>query len=114
MILCCIAWTRTVLNRIVLYNIILILTVLPFLTCPFQEDNSILINAVPRDAWEIEHEKVTYDKKLGEGNFADVYLGTYQQNGKKKITAAVKVGKAKEAGKELKNALTEARLMRSK
>ncbi|CAI2348772.1 unnamed protein product [Caenorhabditis sp. 36 PRJEB53466] len=75
--------------------------------------NSLLINAIPRQSWELNHDDVTMTKTLGEGAFGEVRLGTLKTPGRN-IDVAVKCAKLDKCTKEqIKEITTEARLMRN-
>jgi serine/threonine protein kinase len=77
--------------------------------------SSILKRAVPKQSWELTHEMIKMEKKLGEGQFGDVYSGTLQRraNGPK-IRVAIKSSKIKNLDKPMVQEITkEARLIRA-
>ncbi|PIC12391.1 hypothetical protein B9Z55_028423 [Caenorhabditis nigoni] len=78
------------------------------------EDNpkSVLINAIGRQPWELNHSDVTMTKTLGEGAFGEVKLGTLKM-GSDTVDCAIKTAKLDKLTKEqIKEITTEARLMR--
>ncbi|CAB3409808.1 unnamed protein product [Caenorhabditis bovis] len=79
-----------------------------------KEQNSILINPINRQFWELSHDDITLTKTLGEGAFGEVKAGTLETKNNGKVNVAVKVAKLEKVTKEqIKEIMAEARLMRN-
>ncbi|KAH7729004.1 kinase domain-containing protein [Aphelenchoides avenae] len=76
--------------------------------------NAIIRKPIPRQPWELSHEDVKCTKKLGEGAFGEVCMGTYHMKNGHTVKVAVKTAKLEALTKEqIKEIMAEARLMRS-
>jgi tyrosine-protein kinase Fer len=87
----------------------------------------LLANPVPQQRWEIRHSDVTLDKRLGSGQFGDVFKATlvgaggaqvwvWQKHGGKTMTVAVKTlrpgaGAGMLKKKKVEEMMSEGRLM---
>ncbi|CAL2037280.1 unnamed protein product [Caenorhabditis brenneri] len=71
--------------------------------------NSVLVNPIGRQQWELSHGDVTMTKTLGEGAFGEVKLGTLKL-GSETVDCAAKLDKLTK--EQIKEITTEARLMR--
>uniref|UniRef100_A0A1I7TEK3 Protein kinase domain-containing protein n=1 Tax=Caenorhabditis tropicalis TaxID=1561998 RepID=A0A1I7TEK3_9PELO len=88
--------------------------------CYYQKGNSDLqdgcriVTPIRRNFWELEHELITIEKKLGEGAFGEVSSGTMRfKKCSKTVQVAVKQAKLEKLGKEqIKDFMAEARTMR--
>ncbi|TKR83127.1 hypothetical protein L596_016768 [Steinernema carpocapsae] len=69
------------------------------------------ITGIHRQEWELRHDQVTLTKKLGEGAFGEVHLGTLAIAGKT-IRVAVKQSKGDVNKEQIQEMMREARLMR--
>ncbi|KAJ1347394.1 hypothetical protein KIN20_002433 [Parelaphostrongylus tenuis] len=77
------------------------------------QDNVLLLKPIPKQPWELSKDKITLNKKLGEGAFGEVWEGTLRQSATQTVPAAIKVTKLKEDNKRyMQDMLKEARLMR--
>lgn len=56
----------------------------------FQQPNLKILHAVARQHWELSHSQITLDKKLGEGQFGDVFRGTLKTRAGPVIPVAIK------------------------
>ncbi|CAA19511.1 Tyrosine-protein kinase [Caenorhabditis elegans] len=74
-----------------------------------------LIKAISRQAWELDHDNIEPLKKLGEGAFGEVMMGTMKfRKGGKSVQVAIKQAKLSNLTKEqIKEFMGEARVMRS-
>uniref|UniRef100_A0A8R1HRG1 Tyrosine-protein kinase n=1 Tax=Caenorhabditis japonica TaxID=281687 RepID=A0A8R1HRG1_CAEJA len=74
-----------------------------------------LIRAIPRQSWELEHESITIQKKLGEGAFGEVSMGVFKTKKMTKgIQVALKQAKLDKLNKEqIKEFMSEARHLRT-
>uniref|UniRef100_A0A1I8A532 Tyrosine-protein kinase n=1 Tax=Steinernema glaseri TaxID=37863 RepID=A0A1I8A532_9BILA len=77
-----------------------------------QTDGTKLLNTVPRPDWYILHEHITMKKKLGSGNFGDVFLAELYVKNADKIPAAVKTLRGKLGKQERVQFVKEASLVR--
>lgn len=95
-----------------LYEVELLRSIFQY-TRELQENpNSVLINPIGRQSWELNHADVTMTKTLGEGAFGEVKLGTLKM-GSETVGCAVKTAKLEKLTKDqIKEITTEARLMR--
>ncbi|CAG9537374.1 unnamed protein product, partial [Cercopithifilaria johnstoni] len=76
--------------------------------------NSILKRAITRAPWELRHETVIIENKIGEGEFGEVFSGKYKLPTGRMIDVAIKLAKTAETSKEkIKEMMKEARLMRN-
>ncbi|UMM23611.1 hypothetical protein L5515_004246 [Caenorhabditis briggsae] len=78
------------------------------------QDGCKLVASVSRQFWELDHEMITIQAKLGEGAFGEVAAGTmnFKRRGKT-VKVAVKQAKAEKLDKEqIKCFMAEARTMR--
>lgn len=64
--------------------------------------------------WELTHDQITLEKKLGEGAFGEVHSGKLKLKNKRIAEVAVKVAKSDENKEKLKELMREAKMMRSK
>uniref|UniRef100_A0A8R1XPQ8 Tyrosine-protein kinase n=2 Tax=Onchocerca TaxID=6281 RepID=A0A8R1XPQ8_ONCVO len=81
-------------------------------------ESSVLIKAIKRQPWELNHDDITLDKMLGSGAFGEVRSGEVTIN-KKKTKCAVKIAKLTVTESQMafrkekiKEMMHEARLMR--
>lgn len=86
-------------------------------TAPNCAEPLILIRPIMRQSWELDHESVVIQKKLGEGAFGEVSMGELRQKGNKvggkPVKVAVKQAKIGNMTKEqIKEFMREARIMR--
>uniref|UniRef100_A0A0N4Z0K5 Tyrosine-protein kinase n=1 Tax=Parastrongyloides trichosuri TaxID=131310 RepID=A0A0N4Z0K5_PARTI len=74
----------------------------------------ILKNPVGIQPWEFNHAQIVTKKKIGEGAFAEVHLGTYREQESGRIReVAIKLAKLEKLAKEqVREIMKEARLMR--
>ncbi|CAJ0579984.1 unnamed protein product, partial [Mesorhabditis spiculigera] len=76
--------------------------------------NTLLVTPVTRAPWELRHEHVKTETKLGEGAFGDVYSGKLKMHDGAEIEVAVKLAHSQAMDKEkIKELMKEARLMRN-
>ncbi|VDM97315.1 unnamed protein product [Thelazia callipaeda] len=76
--------------------------------------STVLRRAVSRAPWELRHESVTIQKKIGEGAFGEVFKGTYKLHAGRVVDVAIKLAKTAEMTKgKIKEMMKEARLMRN-
>ncbi|VDK77004.1 unnamed protein product [Litomosoides sigmodontis] len=76
--------------------------------------NAILKRAVTRAPWELRHETVIIENKIGEGEFGEVFSGKYKLPTGRMVDVAIKSAKTAETSKEkIKEMMKEARLMRN-
>ncbi len=80
---------------------------------PLSEGSGVKIsNGIPRQSWEISHDQLKMEKKIGEGAFGFVYRGTvHLPDGKKK--AAIKTCRDNPTQSQRIKFMKEARIMRS-
>lgn len=78
------------------------------------QDGCKLMNPIRRQYWELDHEMIQIQKKLGEGAFGEVAAGIMKfKKGGKVVKVAVKQAKMEKLDKEqIKNFMAEARTMR--
>ncbi|EGT50967.1 hypothetical protein CAEBREN_05325 [Caenorhabditis brenneri] len=89
-----------------------------YLTPAVQKDETTvihLVHPVPRQSWELEHDWIQIQKKLGQGAFGEVSMGVFKRKGMMKgITVAVKQAKLEKMGKEqIKEFMCEARHLKT-
>ncbi|TKR95105.1 hypothetical protein L596_009318 [Steinernema carpocapsae] len=77
-----------------------------------QTDGTKLLKPINRPDWYILHEQVTLKKKLGSGNFGDVFMAELSQKNGEVIPAAVKTLRGKIRKSERVQFVKEASLMR--
>lgn len=77
---------------------------------PFNEKGALLVKPVPKKAWLISHKDVELSKKIGEGNFGEVFLGT-MNFGQRKIPVAVKSCKTVVGEDQRDEFMKEAKMM---
>ncbi|CAJ0579670.1 unnamed protein product, partial [Mesorhabditis spiculigera] len=76
--------------------------------------NTLLVTPVTRAPWELRHEHVKTETKLGEGAFGDVYSGKLKMHDGAEIEVAIKLAHSQAMDKEkIKELMKEARLMRN-
>ncbi|CAJ0939169.1 unnamed protein product, partial [Mesorhabditis belari] len=81
--------------------------------------NTVLINPIKRPPWELRHDNVTLQKKIGEGQYGDVWTAKLRIRPhvgiNKEIDVAVKQTKTEESmsKEKIKEVMKEARLMRN-
>ncbi|EJW84650.1 protein kinase domain-containing protein [Wuchereria bancrofti] len=76
--------------------------------------NAILKRAITRPSWELRHETVIIENKIGEGEFGEVFSGKYKLPTGRMVEVAIKLAKTAETSKEkIKEMMKEARLMRN-
>ncbi|KAF1761739.1 hypothetical protein GCK72_009995 [Caenorhabditis remanei] len=78
------------------------------------QDGCKLIIPIRRQFWELDHEMIHIQKKLGEGAFGEVSAGIMKfKRGGKAVSVAVKQAKLEKLGKDqIKDFMMEARTMR--
>ncbi|EFO27420.1 TK/FER protein kinase [Loa loa] len=75
---------------------------------------AILKRAITRAPWELRHETVIIENKIGEGEFGEVFSGKYKLPTGRVVEVAIKLAKKAEMSKEkIKEMMKEARLMRN-
>ncbi|KAK6113236.1 Protein tyrosine kinase family protein [Brugia pahangi] len=75
---------------------------------------AVLKRAITRPPWELRHETVIIENKIGEGEFGEVFSGKYKLPTGRVIEVAIKLAKTAETSKEkIKEMMKEARLMRN-
>ncbi|EFO27094.1 TK/FER protein kinase [Loa loa] len=76
------------------------------------QSGAVLLDAVPRQSWEIRHEQIELNELLGEGAMSAVYRGIFKDDEKEK-EVAVKVRKGRRSDREtVEQICREARIMR--
>ena len=77
---------------------------------PFNDKGALLKKGVPKKPWLINHRDVDLQKKIGEGNFGEVFLGQMKY-GEKKIPVAVKSCKTLQGEDQRDEFMKEAKMM---
>ncbi|KAI1724003.1 protein tyrosine kinase domain-containing protein [Ditylenchus destructor] len=81
---------------------------------PISKDSIVSLKTpINRQLWELSHDDIQITKKLGEGAFGEVSLGTLRRSSGETVNVAIKQAKLENMTKEqIKEITREARLMR--
>jgi tyrosine-protein kinase Fer len=80
-----------------------------------QKSGALLITSVPREKWELNHEDIELQEKIGRGNFGDVYKGILKKTGTgtlKEMPVAVKICKINLPDEQKRKFLSEGRILK--
>uniref|UniRef100_A0A1I7Y4Q2 Tyrosine-protein kinase n=1 Tax=Steinernema glaseri TaxID=37863 RepID=A0A1I7Y4Q2_9BILA len=78
----------------------------------FSPHKIVLLNPIYRQEWELRHEQIDLQKKLGEGAFGEVYSGELQLNNAKAQVAIKQMKCGVLTKQKIEELMKEARLMR--
>ncbi|KAK0418264.1 hypothetical protein QR680_013465 [Steinernema hermaphroditum] len=80
---------------------------------PIDPEGNVINKGIAREKWQLYHEQLQRKKKLGDGAFGEVWLGTLHQGMFTKVEVAIKTPLGKVTAAEHDKLFQEAQLMRT-